>query len=174
MNANGAGIQIEPYLDEISQASRRRDGEKNSDRFVLNPTSVHPPYRQLAAIQTRAKERALTTIRSGCCGSGSLFAFFAASCPASRPAFGFASFVPLRACCPVNPRPSVPPRHPTMNTRTASFLLSAASSAAWRGLGGMLSPPSACVVPISLWPPFSIPGFEQSAPIRVDDRERVT
>jgi len=93
MNADAARIQIEPYLKEISRASRRRDGEKNSQ---LSPTSV--PYRQLAAIQTTANN-VLTTIRFGCCGSGSLLAFFAASCPASRPAFGFASFVPLRACC---------------------------------------------------------------------------
>lgn len=60
--------------------------------------------------------------------------------------------------------------------RTACFLLSAASSAAWRGLTGMLSfppppsPPSVRVVPTTLCPPPTVPGFEQSPPIRAGDQ----
>jgi len=143
---------------------------------VLNPTS--PPLSSASRNPEDGEQGALTTTRSGCCGSAPLLAFFAASCFESLPAFGFASFVPLRACCPAKRRRSVPrvsppvPRYATRETRTVSFLLSAASSAAWRGLTGMLSPPNACVVPMSLWPPSSVPGFEQSPPIRVGDRER--
>jgi len=137
--------------------------------IVLNPTSV--PYRQLAAIL--ATERTLTTSLSGCCGSGPLLAFLTASCTESWPAFGFASFVPLRCSCQTDALVSPGNARPHRTPRTVCFLLSAASRAAWRGLAGMLSsPPSVCVVPMILCPPCSVPGFEQSPPIRVGDRER--
>lgn len=123
----------------------------------------------------------LTTSRAGCCGSGPLLLFFATSWSESLPAFGFNSFAPLRCSCPISNQVSVPPqvrrRKPLESkVRTDCLLLSAASSAACRGLTGMLSSPPppllprVRVAPITLCPPPTVPGFEQITPIRVGDQ----
>lgn len=158
MNAIPARIEIEPYLA---------------------PSCSIPlgPYRQLTvSSRQRSDKRVLTTSLSGCCGSGPLLAFFAASLLESSPALGFAPLVPLRCSCPIVARIQPPGRPHERETRTVCFLLSAASRTALRGSRATLSLPPAppsprvCVVPTTLCPPSIIPSFEQSAPIRVGDR----
>jgi len=126
--------------------------ERVSDRKIKTPKV---PMNLISADKSSLMAQSHTSL-AGCSVSGLLLAFFTASLLESCPAFGFASFVPLRC--------------------SVCFLFSAASSAARRGLAGLLSfpppPPSprARVVPITRCPPSSVPGFEQSPPIRVDDQ----